>query len=489
MTFKTRSGGVVAVGAKLAAGGQGEVYSVSSPRWMVLKKYKPAALASDPTLEHRLQAMITYPPTQWREAHSGHVTLAWPTEIVDEDGYFAGFLMPTVDMSSTVSLHRVTNPSDRVAAAGPTAWAQGFTWRYLIRTAINLAHATHLLHQAGVVIGDFNESNVRVTREARVTLLDCDSMQINDPATGQRFYCPVGRPEFTPPELLSVNWKTTVRDTSSDLFALAVHLYQLLLEGEHPFRGKWTGPGDKPSVPELARRGIWAHRLGGLLTPRPAAIPIASLLPPAVVGMFQRAFEDGAAHPTARPAALQWQQALTSLEASLQECATNRAHVYPVSCRTCPWCYYASSSPNPGQQPLPPATAVHWPPAGAPSQTPITPVGPPQRNLRNAARQPAQPVAQTVRWQRSAQSTIRYTPQPTHAAATRNSNWLTGRLAWLIATVVGLVVPFVLLYNLYPTPFNPSYSNGWPFFSSLLYGLWNICVLSYGLYRTFRRRR
>jgi serine/threonine protein kinase len=123
------------------------------------------------------------------------------------------------------------------------------------------------------------------------------------------------------------------------------------------------------------------------------------------------------------------------------------------------------------------------------TSTPMAPLGPPQGSPWNVPLQPAQPVPQTVKRQGSAQAPTRYGPRPNRAATTRNSNLLTGRLAWLIATVAGLVIPFVLLYNFYPTAFNTNYSTGSPFFFSVLYGLWNICVLFYGLYRTFRRRR
>jgi len=359
MALVTGSGRVVRVGRRLAGGGQGEVFEVHSARGVVFKKYLVKALSSDPALERRLRAMVARPPAEWREQSSGHVTLAWPSDVVLADGRFAGFLMPTVDMGNTVGLHRITNPTDRRDATGLTSWAQGFTWQYLVRAAANLAHVTRVLHQSGVVVGDFNESNVRVSREARVTLLDCDSMQISDPSSGQRFFCPVGRPEFTPPELLNANWAKTVRHPSSDLFALAIHLYQLLLEGEHPFRGLWSGPGDKPSVAELARQGIWAHQRGGPLSPRPAAIGI-SLLPDSVVRLFRSAFEDGATNPAARPTALQWHEALTGLEAGLRRCKANQAHLYPRQHRSCPWCQRASAGSQRGpaagfQLPLPPA--------------------------------------------------------------------------------------------------------------------------------------
>ena len=161
----------------------------------------------------------------------------------------------------------------------------------------------------GVVIGDFNERNSRVTRDARISLLDCDSMQISDAATRGHFFCRVGRPEFTPPELINADWSKTVRQPSSDLFALAIHIYQFLLEGEHPFRGVWNGPGDKPSVNILAAQATWAHQGGGMLQPRPSAIP-ADMLPRSIMSMFKEAFEDGAVNPAARPTARAWHQAL-----------------------------------------------------------------------------------------------------------------------------------------------------------------------------------
>jgi DNA-binding helix-hairpin-helix protein with protein kinase domain len=303
---------------------------------MVLKKYKPEILLRVPVTETKLHAMTARPPAEWREAASGHVTLTWPSDVVLENGRFAGFLMPAVDTASSVQVHRVANPSDRRAATGKTAWLRGFTWRYLVTVAANLAHATHLLHESGSVIGDFNERNVLVTSQARVTLIDCDSMQFTGPG-GRAYVCRVGRPEFTPPELRHVNWGKAVRQPSSDLFALAIHLYQLLLEGEHPFRGVWPGPREKPSVPDLAAKGTWAHKRGGKLRPRPVAVGIG-LLPDSIREMFRKAFEDGATAPSRRPTALHWHQALTSLAGSLRECAADRRHYYPPHLRHCPWC-------------------------------------------------------------------------------------------------------------------------------------------------------
>ena len=51
----------------------------------------------------------------------------------------------------------------------------------------------------------------------------------------------------------------SAREKPSDLFALAVHIYLLLMHGNHPFmRGRWVGQGDQPDALKLARTGDWA---------------------------------------------------------------------------------------------------------------------------------------------------------------------------------------------------------------------------------------
>jgi hypothetical protein len=237
-----------------------------------------------------------------------------------------------------------------------------------------------VLHDAGVVIGDFNLKNIRVSKQALVTLIDCDSMQITDPAGGERFFCSVVMPEFLPPELVGASLHKTVRHPSGDLYALAIHLYQLLLQGEHPFRGMWTGNGEKPQIPDLARDGMWALRSGGSLTPRPSAIG-ADILPANVLELFRRAFEDGAGDPGRRPSAAQWRDALNDLGNQLGRCPRNPSHWYVRTLSTCPWCRHVGSptnqNPLPPIPPMPPIATVQPAPPWRPTY-----VTPPRRRFR-----------------------------------------------------------------------------------------------------------
>lgn len=376
----TANGVPVVAGRQLGQGGQGTVFQATSHPGRVYKQYSPETLAKDSTLERRLHAMVTTSPPERREPATGHQVLAWPDAVVTDGGRLTGYLMPEVDHTSTVELHRITNPSDRRNATGAGGWIRAFSWRYLVQASGNLAHATHVLHDAGVVIGDFNLKNVLVSQNALVTLIDCDSMQITDPVSGERFFCAVVMPEFQPPELAGASLQHTVRHASGDRYALAVHLYQLLLEGEHPFRGVWKGAGDKPSAIDLARQGMWALRDGGLLTPRPSAID-RRILPPAILELFRRAFEDGASDPGLRPSAVEWRDALLELGHNLRQCPTDKQHWYAGTLRSCPWCAHAANRtqvPLPPLQPQSPVPLPSPPPPAYP--TSVTPARPAARS-------------------------------------------------------------------------------------------------------------
>jgi DNA-binding helix-hairpin-helix protein with protein kinase domain len=151
----------------------------------------------------------------------------------------------------------------------------------------------------------------------------------------RQFLCGVARPEFAAPELAEVNLRSQPREAASDLFALAVHIYQLLLGGNHPFmRGVWTGAGDQPHALELAKTGCWAGGPGSPLATHPLA-PTASFLPADLVGLFERAFTDGARDPARRPGAADWRRALLSVRTT--SCRRG-VHQIPVDAAACAWC-------------------------------------------------------------------------------------------------------------------------------------------------------
>ena len=369
---RSGSGDRFAAGRRLAVGGEGEIYEVSRHPGLVFKRLHDAVLANSPDAGLRLEAMVANRPTRWQEQKTGHILLAWPSDVVLESGRFVGYVMPRIDVRKTAELHVVTNPSDR-RNPGPNspAWVRGFNWRYLLQTATNLALATRALHVDGYVIGDFNERNVLISHDARVTLVDCDSMQVRHPS-GRVFPCVVGRPEFTAPELLGTDLRTTPRRPSSDLFALAVHIHQLLMDGAHPFDGLWHGDGDKPKRHQLAKEGVYAYAGDHRLTPHPGAIPF-DFLPSSIRQLFIAAFVDGATRPDARPTGRRWRVALDEVVGEVRRCQLSRDHWYPAHHSSCPWCARTTAAPRHRAQTAHatrrPVTTSPSPNGGAPSAT------------------------------------------------------------------------------------------------------------------------
>jgi DNA-binding helix-hairpin-helix protein with protein kinase domain len=305
---------------RLGAGGEAEVYEVAERPHLALKRYHSAT----PERLAKLRVMVTGPPDGTDAG--GHVAIAWPVEVVP-----GGFLMPKIDLAATVPLFQVYNPASRVQIA------PAFTWRYLLRTARNLAAIVDSLHRAGYVIGDINESNLLVNKRALVTLVDCDSMQVCDPATGTVHRGGVGKPEFTAPELQGHDLSSIDRTPATDDFALAILVFQLLCEGVHPFGGIWRGAGDPPDVPARMRRGLFPYRRGGRLAPPPHALPLTAL-PPELRRLFRQAFVAGIRRPSARPTAGEWTAALERAEGDLRTCGRSAHHVHGAHLRRCPWC-------------------------------------------------------------------------------------------------------------------------------------------------------
>jgi hypothetical protein len=333
--------------ATLGAGGEAYIYTLPQDSSLVAKVYR----TPDKVPARKLAVMITHPPAD-PMMEQGHISLAWPVALlsaVDGRQQVIGFLMP-----------RVTGMRPLIACYNPARRRQQwplFNYRYLLRTAYNLAAAVRTLHARGYVIGDVNESNILVTDTALVTLVDTDSFQVREPHNGVVYRCPVGKPEFTPPELQHCPFAQVDRAPEHDLFGIAVLIFQLLMEGTHPFAGVYQGRGDPPPYEARIAAGHFPYSRGrrAPYRPKPSA-PSYDTLPPTLQDMFVRCFETGHARPQARPDAHTWQRALQEVEQNLAVCSANDQHLYSRHLRACPWC--ARAQRLGGRDPFPSRQAV-----------------------------------------------------------------------------------------------------------------------------------
>ncbi|MCB0062993.1 MAG: hypothetical protein KDE19_12800 [Caldilineaceae bacterium] len=327
-------------------GGEAEIWSVRREPHLVAKLYH------HPTAEHeaKLATMIANPPHQ----ANTHPAVAWPLHLLYQKRRFVGYLMPRV--SDSRPIFHFYNPARR------SRLAAGYPWRYFLhRTAQNLAAAVELIHDRGHVIGDLNESNVLVNREALVTLVDCDSFQVQGtaatngvinallgrPAPLCTYRSMVGKAEFTAPELQGVDFKSIDRTPAHDNFALSVMLFYLLMEGYHPFAGivkadQTAGQlSNRQSIGRVdlygIRQGFFPHARNCPVQPPPRA-PKLMWLAPDLQAAFLRSFVEGHQDADRRPTAKEWRVLLAQAESTLVACPSAEKHVYSSHLWRCPHC-------------------------------------------------------------------------------------------------------------------------------------------------------
>ena len=439
MLFQRQNAEVVTLGSTLGVGGEGSVYPIAEDQHLVAKVYHQI---TDERI-YKLAAMLANPPDD--PMAGKHTSIAWPVDLLfttDSNPHVVGYLMPRVsDMRPVFDFY---NPKTR------RQHCPLFNYSYLYRAARNLASAVHALHARGYVIGDVNESNILVSDTTLVTLVDTDSFQVPDAKHNCIWRCPVGKPEFTPPELQGRRFADVDRAPEHDLFGLGVVIFQMLMEGTHPFAGKFQGLGDPPPVEQRISSGHFPHGRNGNVPydPPPTGLPFATLNPN-LQQLFRQCFVDGHRNPKARPDAQTWRYALQGAEDAMKRCSTNDQHFYSGHLGVCPWCIRRQQLS--GRDAFPSADAVrrgqHLRPAprqtATPSATPLS--GHQAQPLRMPSSQGPTRVQQTPpSWAGIPSPTIRRTPPPPPPTPTRTIS-----LGGILKVAVVLVVLFFVGRSLF----------------------------------------
>jgi DNA-binding helix-hairpin-helix protein with protein kinase domain len=310
------------LGTELGKGGEGTVFNVANEPNLVAKVYHNAVSTHH---ESKLRAMMGLARKELC------AIAAWPTATLHArpGGRVCGLVMRKIKDFSEI--HFLYSPAHRKARL-PHA-----DWRFLIHTAMNCAAAFDTVHSFGVVIGDVNQSNVFVSGQGLVSLIDCDSYQLQ--CNGQLYPCEVGIDLFTPPELQGRPFRGVVRTPNHDRFGLAVLIFYLLFMNRHPFAGRYLGQGEMP-IEKAIKQHYFAYSRSAqtyqMQTPL-HALPL-SAVSSQVVDFFERAFGPVSAQQNLRPTAADWVTALKAMLASLRSCTSDPGHVYASHLANCPWC-------------------------------------------------------------------------------------------------------------------------------------------------------
>ncbi len=313
----------IELGDEIGKGGEGSVFEVNGRSMLAVKIYHQKPLSEDQIT--KLETMTT----QWSQSLES--ISAWPHSLVfdTQSKRPCGLLMPKI--VGTRQLHELYGSTNR------RLYFPEAHWHHMVLAARNVAAAFQAFHAAGIVVGDVNQGNLMVDETMRVRMIDCDSFQITN---GEKtYFCPVGTPHFTPPELQGMNLRDVCRTQNHDAFGMAVLIFHLLFVGRHPFAGRYRGRGEMTIVKAIAERrfAFSKHRAETLVEPPPASLQITDL-PPKVSALFEAAFRADVENGDERPSAGQWIAELETLIKQRTSCSFDSAHVYYTGLRGCPWC-------------------------------------------------------------------------------------------------------------------------------------------------------
>jgi len=310
-------------------GGEGAIYEIPTYPELFAKIYKGGC---DQNHIDKLSLMINNPPISSKRKHP---YFAWPKDLLlDVDTRkIVGFLMPRIH--NAVRIFEYYNTDARKHRS------MHISYKFLVQVAQNLAIAVEKLHKnksnVAYVVGDINESNILVSGDMSVSIVDTDSIQVTDLLNNKIYRCTVGRIEYTPPELQGRKFSEIDRTIEHDSFSLAILIFLLLMEGNHPFAGVHNGSSDI-SLAERMRQGLYAFdpRTSEISPPRLA--PPIEMLHPKLQELFMRCFINGHTTPSERPTAFEWNQALHEALKNLTVCNENENHYYWTHYSKCIWC-------------------------------------------------------------------------------------------------------------------------------------------------------
>ena len=312
--------------APLAQGGEGTIYEIQGQPGLVAKVYHADVLASATQTSRRekLLNMMRMP-----QADSCQY-ISWPRDgLVDASGLLCGFVMNRYS-GTTCLADALPDPQ--------------MHWRQRILLAHNLCDVVREVHEMNQCIGDMNPANFGFhPSSGYVYAFDADSFHFRSPS-GRYFPCYVGVAEYYAPELQRQICRGQDMRTldpaqtfscQTDLFALAVLIFQLLFLGYHPFSARrLESYGSSTVVHRQATNilnGMCAYFNPAQGVGLPVGAPPLRLVSPAMREMFRQAFLT-----QTRPSAAEWQRALLKLLQSLQSC--NAQHDYRKELSDCPFC-------------------------------------------------------------------------------------------------------------------------------------------------------
>lgn len=336
---------------KIAGGGEGDIYRIVGDYKLVAKIFRTDKRNSE--REEKLCQMVKKKMSEYQCRY-----ITWPQDVIYDANGFAGYIMSRLENMESLTMLYST---------------EGYDLRYRLLAAVNMCIAIEMIHEAGQVCGDLNPQNILINLDKedeekgfRVTLVDADSYHFS--ADEKTYRCEVGLPDYLAPEIQKkmVNG-TTLKNAplptytmETDLFALAVHVFCLLMNGCHPFAcAKEVGNGTGSTMEQLTT----AYNHNSVVAPQPIEnirdgffpfyqkrdgisppvyAPEFDSLPNEIQRAFIKTFVDGYEDPPKRTTAAEWIDVLKPYviqkEKGNSVISCGKGHYYFSVGKGCPLC-------------------------------------------------------------------------------------------------------------------------------------------------------
>ena len=380
-TIRSRSGTSYTLEKEIGAGGEGRVFKVRNLN-VVAKIYKK--VVGD--IEDKIVYMVDHRIHNLTDTNGDAVMmLAWPQDVLyDDNGQFVGYIMPFAEKG--VGIFNISRGCD---TPDSKQMFPNYTRIHNVVVALNLARAVAHLHSHNCIIGDMNCKNILIGPKCSIIILDNDSFDMTDPATGRHFKCTAGTQEYLAPELQGRNLRSDSAQFTmeSDCFSLAIHIFQLLMNNFHPFTGKNLAVIQNSSSVNQQLQNIQNGRCPFIKNFADLQIPVAApylseMVTPELAENFRRTFDYDAStvlsQKSQRVSAMAWSNDLYNYLLRLQPnterqvCTKDPTHIYVRSLGQCGLCaaearyqnYLNSRRPSPR-----PAGISHTPAAATSGST------------------------------------------------------------------------------------------------------------------------
>ena len=205
--LKSAKYGSITLIKELGSGGEGIVYEIDKPN-LVCKIYRRDKLSRHK--EEKINLLISNPLKD--------PLIAYPLDRVTfKNNQFVGYIMNKVTGKNISTFFFL-----KLSARDYESWNKAD----LVKLCLSVLSSIKSIHTHNLLLGDINGGSFLVKSPEEAYLVDVDSVQV------EKYPCPVGRPEFTPPELLgNKTYREFFRTFQNEYYTVAILLFRIMMLG------------------------------------------------------------------------------------------------------------------------------------------------------------------------------------------------------------------------------------------------------------------